>query len=135
MFGRWKSSRQKREVSKDFIDQKARRKTMYKKSESDISVCYAINRADIRKSCRWYTVCVPTTTSPYIHPVMQKKRSWTSVHLIGAGVVTVFKCKEVFKLCQNLRMRPRVFKTNTCIWLDSQTSSLAQNHMRVKFCC
>ena len=29
---------------------------MYKKSESDISLCYTINRADIRRSCRWYTV-------------------------------------------------------------------------------
>ena len=29
---------------------------MYKQSESDISVCYTINRADIRRSCRWYTI-------------------------------------------------------------------------------
>ena len=45
------------EVSKDFIDQKARRKpdVQLQKSKSDILVCYTINRADIR-SCRWYTI-------------------------------------------------------------------------------
>ena len=44
---------------------------MYKKSESDISVCYTINRADIRRSCRWYTVhCTlylrPTGSDPEV---------------------------------------------------------------------
>ena len=36
------------EVSKDFMDQKARWKRCTKKSESDISVCYTINRADMK---------------------------------------------------------------------------------------
>ena len=31
---------------------------MYKKSESNISVCCAINRADIRRRCHWYTIPV-----------------------------------------------------------------------------
>ena len=35
---------------------KSETKTMYKKSESNISVCYTINRADIRRGCCWYTI-------------------------------------------------------------------------------
>ena len=29
---------------------------MYTKSESDNSVYYTINRADIRRNCRWYNI-------------------------------------------------------------------------------
>ena len=39
---------------------------MYKRSESDISVCYTINREDKRRSCRWYTASTPAF---YICPV------------------------------------------------------------------
>ena len=35
---------------------KSEMKTMYKKFESDSLMCYTINRADIRRSCRWYTI-------------------------------------------------------------------------------
>ena len=60
---------------KGFYWSKSETKTMYKKSESDISVSYTINRADIRRSCRWYTICsvqysVPTTTSPFISALL-----------------------------------------------------------------
>ena len=59
------------DVSKDFIDQKRDEKDV-QKVWSDISVYYTINRADMRRSCRWYTIhiySVPTTTSPHICPV------------------------------------------------------------------
>ena len=42
-------------VLKDFIDQK-RDEKMYKKVWSDISVYNTINREEIRRSRRWYTI-------------------------------------------------------------------------------
>ena len=53
-------------ISKDFIDQKRDEKDV-QEVWSDISVYYTMNRADIRRSCGWYSV--PTTTSPNICPV------------------------------------------------------------------
>ena len=66
-------------IRKGFYWPKSETKTMYKKSESDISVCYTINKADMKgevvvgtlHKCRWYTwYSVPTTTSPFISALL-----------------------------------------------------------------
>ena len=66
---------------------------MYKKSESDISVCYTINRADIRRSCCWYTilaslpgVCFVTVTHFYF----------------GADLISVISVQGFFTLIKSL---------------------------------
>ena len=50
---------------KGFYWPKSETKTMYKKSESDVSVCYTINSADIRRSCRWHTIPVWCTNDNF----------------------------------------------------------------------
>ena len=119
------------DVLKDFIDQKRDEKDV-QRVWSDISVYNTINRAEIRRSCRWYTQSCQTHTQQNSDSGFQSGsvRIIFVSHFVGGENDGGHKARLRKTVLAQLSLGPEATRQIELSWSDVRDTCMSSRHFR-----